>query len=169
MSTSAGFKFEGILALALGQDTKDLSETEKTIIKDRLDRKIENCRTARFRSSRCTGIATHDSLNHSVVYVELKNDGITRFSIENTATSKEGTASPGKLIIKFQDFRRFLEGNHVPPAIENCYQTTGKVSPKFLSRVFASISTWPTRSLSWICYYGCGVEGKSHKGRASDI
>ncbi|OLL26912.1 hypothetical protein NEOLI_005343 [Neolecta irregularis DAH-3] len=107
--SSGDFEFETILAVALGHDTKDLSETQKTIIKDRLDRKIQQCRiailTVRLDTSGMQTPQQHDSLDQSVFYVMLENDCITRFSMENSAISKKGTESPGELIMKFQDFK----------------------------------------------------------------
>lgn len=107
MSTSLDFEFNDVLEVALGRRPKGLSENQEQAIKDRLDRNIkEGCIASLTVGLDPAGVQTsqqRDSLNHSVIYVKLEDDGVARFSMENNINSKKGTTAPGELIMKFQD------------------------------------------------------------------
>jgi hypothetical protein len=109
MSMSGDYRFEDALEIALRHARPEVfTDKQELILHHHLDCKIKSCRIASLtlgldlhgeQTSR-----QHDSLNHSVFYVELENDGIARFSMENAESSKWGTESPGELIMKFHDF-----------------------------------------------------------------
>ena len=86
-----------------------ITEAQESVIKDRLGRRIHLVRIASLTTGLdSNGVQTriqHDSYNHSVLYVELEDDGIARFSMENKSTAKKGFAEMDDLIMKFQNFK----------------------------------------------------------------
>ena len=108
--SSGDFDFDDVLELALGNEKpQGITDREASMINDRLNLRITTVRLASLTVGLDpAGIQTqdqHDSLNHSVFYVALGEDGHTRFSMENSARSKKGTAAKGELVMKFQDFK----------------------------------------------------------------
>lgn len=107
--TSAAFEFDDILSIALGRPCPSgVSGYHYGLIKDRLTREIKEARIA----SLTTGLdptgtqnrSQHDSLNHSVLYLELDGEMWVRLDMQINEAAKKGKAEMGDLIFKFQDY-----------------------------------------------------------------
>ena len=107
---SAEFDFLDLAALVV-EDTESTGYFQPKVqkaLQNRMKLAIDQIRVCALtvgRDPRCVQRAgQHDSLNHSVHYLKLRNDGQIRFSMDNRGSAKQGEKADGDLVVRVHDF-----------------------------------------------------------------